>query len=105
MKFHYMWLMAARVLPIVALFVFALLYLFPDPTAIQIFWCVVAVVSFSSAVVWWWWIMDTIRKFFDLVEKQVEKFGEVKQEIQEVKKDLNDVKNTSSRERTQSKKS
>ena len=98
--------MAARVLPIAALFIFGLLYLYPDPTYIQMFWCGVATVSLTSAVVWWWWIMDTVKKFFNLVEKQVEKFGEVKEEIQQVKKDLNDVKkNSGSRKRTQSKES
>lgn len=104
MKFHYLWIMAARVLPIVALFVLALIHFFPNPTWMQIFWCGVAVISMSAAVTWWWWIMDTVKKFFTIVETQIAKFEEVKEEIKEVKKDLNDVKSSSSRKRSQSKK-
>ena len=53
---------------------------------------------------YWWWIMDTVKKFFTLVENQIAKFEEVKEEIQEVKKDLNDVRSSSRRNRYQSKK-
>lgn len=103
MKFHSIWLWAARVLPIIALFVMSLLYIFPNPDLIQIFWCSVLVVTMTAAVTWWWWIMDTVKKFFALVESQIKKFEEVKTEIKSVKEDLDEVKKTNSgRKRTKS---
>ena len=103
MKFHRIWLWAARVLPIIALFIMSLLYIFPNPDLTQIFWCSVLVVTMTAAVTWWWWIMDTVKKFFNLVESQIKKFEEVKTEIKSVKEDLNEVKKTNSgRKRTKS---
>jgi cell shape-determining protein MreC len=103
MNYHSFWLWAARVLPLLALFILALLYLFPDPNALQIFWCSVLVITMGSAISWWWWIMDTVKKFFTLIENQIQKFDEVKKEIKSVKEDLDEVKKTgSSRKRTKS---
>jgi len=100
MKFHKLWLTLARVLPITALFVLALIHFFPNPTIVTYFWCAVATVSITAAVTWWWWIMDTVRTFMQLVDRQMQKFAEVTDEIKSVRKDLNDVKkNSSSRKR------
>lgn len=87
-------------MPITALFILALIHFFPDPTFITYFWCAVATLSITAAVTWWWWIMDTVRTFMQMVDKQMQKFQEVSDEIKSVKEDLQDVKkNNSSRKR------
>jgi len=92
-----MWIVAASVLPFVALVVIGLTHLLGFQSLVHI--VAIITLSFISAVaaVWWWWAIITIKRIAKLMDRTYHDFADIKQGVNQVKKDLDQVKKINSK--------
>ena len=82
------WELAAKALPMIALFITTILYFLWPETLLELFLCIVLICISVTAVVWWWWIMKVSANLVSQVTRNNEMFSEIVKEVKEIKKDL-----------------
>jgi Zn-dependent protease with chaperone function len=82
------WAWAASVLPLTALAALFFISIFDASEIYQRALIIGAVTMFATAVTWWWWVIYTIAKVIDVLGTTIDKFEDVKEDLQEIKKEL-----------------
>lgn len=86
------WWYIARVIPIFALVVLAIVYLLDIKTLTD--WFMISVVScfIFASISWWWWVMVLVKNINTSMQQSINKFQEISNEIKEIKKDIKNVR-------------
>lgn len=83
-----LWVLAARVLPFVALAgLFFIHFIGWDKMYNQAL-TIGAIIFFGVAVFWWWWAIYKISAFAGLLKQTVDNFQTIREELSRLKKDI-----------------
>lgn len=85
------WELAARVLPLLALFTVTVLWFVDLQSPIQYIFLAISISFAFIAMSWWWWVMFVIKSINHSMDVSLSKFEEITQDLKELKKDLKNV--------------
>jgi type VI protein secretion system component VasK len=86
------WALAAQALPVIALVVLGIFYVFDLADAIHIAWLLVATVAAMVAVTWWWWVIYAIKDVHSLMKNTNDTFNSIEKELKIVQKDMKELR-------------
>jgi hypothetical protein len=86
------WELAARVLPLLALFIVTVLWFVDLQSPIQYIMLAISISFAFIAMSWWWWVMFVIKSINHNMDVSLSKFEEITQDLRELKKDLKNVR-------------
>jgi hypothetical protein len=86
------WSMSARVLPVLAILMAAILYLVDVNTYTQMFFIGVAIMFLAVSITWWWWVMYAIKDIHKNINISISQFDNIRKDINQLRKDIKKAK-------------